>query len=99
MKLKNGKEKNSLLIQEININKSALTYKIFRYFYSLFHDKKEYNLFYKCVLYFVETFQLISYAFSSLHYNSWKIELSYIKLISNIIGAFKLSTFNEIFEL
>ena len=93
MKLKNGKEKNSLLIQEININKSALTYKIFRYFYSLFHDKKEYNLFYKCVLYFVETFQLISYAFSSLHYNSWKIELSYIKLISNIIGAFKLSTF------
>jgi hypothetical protein len=93
MKLKNGKEKNSLLIQEININKSALTYKIFRYFYSLFHDKKEYNLFFKCVLYFVETFQLISYAFSSLHYNSWKIELSYIKLISNIVEAFRLSIF------
>ena len=39
MKLKNKKDKNSLLIQDININKT-LKYKIFRYFYSLLQEKK-----------------------------------------------------------
>jgi len=93
MKLKNDKNKNSLLIQDININNKALRYKIFQYFYSLFQEKKEYNLFIKSVFYFIETIQLISYAFSSLHYNSWKIELSNIKLISYIVEAFRLSIF------
>ena len=51
MKIKNGKDKNSLLIQDININKKELTYKIFRYFYSLNQEKKEYNLFLKLILY------------------------------------------------
>jgi len=93
MKIKNESEKNSLSIQEIIINKKTLTYKIFRYFYSLNQDKKDYNLFLKCILYFIETIQFISYAFSSLHYNSWKMELSNIKLISSIMQAFRLSTF------
>ena len=93
MKLKNEKNKNSLLIQDININNKSLRYKIFQYFYSLFQEKKEYNLFLKGAFYFIETIQLISYAFTSLHYNSWKIELSNIKLISNIVEAFRLSIF------
>ena len=93
MKLKNDKNKNSLLIQDININNKALKYKIFQYFYSLFQEKKEYNFFIKCVFYSIEAIQLISYAFSSQHYNSWKIELSNIKLISNIVEAFRLSIF------
>ena len=96
MKIKNEKEKNSLLIQDIYINKKTLTYKIFRYFYSLNQEKIKYNLFLKSVLYFIETVQFISYAFSSLHYNSWKIELSKIKLISNIIQSFRLSTFMKL---
>ena len=95
MKIKNGKDKNSLLIQDISINKKALTYQIFQYFYILNQEKKEYNLFLKSILYFIETFQFISYAFSSLHYNSWKIELSKIKLISSIIQSFRLSIFME----
>jgi len=96
MKIQNEKEKNSLLIQDINVNKKALTYKIFRYFYSLNQEKKEYNLFLKAVLYFIETIQFISYAFASLHYNSWKIQLSKIKLISSIIQSFRLSTFMKL---
>ena len=92
MKIKNEKEKNSLIIKDININKKALAYKIFLYFYSLNKQNKELNLFLKCVLYFIEAIQFISYAFSSLHYNSWKIELSKIKLISSIIQSFRLST-------
>ena len=93
MKIKNGKDKNSLLIQDINIIKKTITYKIFRYFYSLNREKNEYNFFFKSILYLIEAIQFISYAFSSLHYNSWKIELSKIKLISNIIQSFRLSTF------
>ena len=92
MKIKNEKEKNSLIIKDININKKALAYKIFLYFYSLNKQNKELNLFLKCVLYFIEAIQIISYAFSSLHYNSWKIELSKIQLISSIIQSFRLST-------
>ena len=47
MKIKNGKDKNSLLIQDININKKTITYKIFRYFYSLNRENNEYNFFLK----------------------------------------------------
>ena len=96
MKIKNGKDKNSLLIQDININKKELTYKIFRYFYSLNQVKKEYNLFLKFILYLLETIQLVSYAFSSVHYNSWKIESSKIQLISNIMQSFRLSNFMKL---
>jgi len=95
MKIKNEKEKNSLLIQDLYINKKTLTYKIFRYFYSLNQEKKENNLFLKSVLYFIETIQFISYAFSSLHYNSWKIELSKIQILSDIIESFRLSTLKK----
>ena len=94
--MKKKKEKNSLLIQDININKKTLTYKIFQYFYSLNQEKKEYNLFLKSVLYFIETIQFISYSFSSLHYNSWKIELSKINLISRIIQSFRFSNFMKL---
>ena len=73
MKIKNGKDKNSLLIQDISTNKKTIENKIFRYFYSLNREKNEYNLFLKSILYFIEAIQFISYAFSSLHYNSWKI--------------------------
>ena len=96
MKIKNGKDKNSLLIQDISINKKTIENKIFRYFYSLNREKNEYNLFLKSILYFIEAIQFISYAFSSLHYNSWKIELSKVKLISFIIQSFRLSTFMKL---
>ena len=39
----------------------------------------------------IETIQFISYIFSPNHYNSWKLEIKYIKKISNIIGLFRLS--------
>ena len=98
MKIKNEKDKNSLLIQDISINKKALIYKIFRYFYSLNKEKKEYNLFLKSIIYFLETIQFISYAFSSLHYNSWKIELSQFQLISSMIQSFRLSAFMKLLD-
>ena len=49
MKVKNEKDKNNLFIQDINSNDKAFTYKIFRYFYSLFHEKKEFQIFLKFI--------------------------------------------------
>ena len=84
-------EKNSLFIQDINIDDKTLSNKIFRYFYSLFQEKKGFKSFLKYIQIFIETIQFISYAFSSIYYNCWKINLKTIKKISNIIGAFRLS--------
>ena len=93
MELKNDKENNNLLIKDINSNDNAFTYKIFRYFYSLLHERKEFTLFFKFLQIFIETIQFISYAFSSNHYDSWKLESKNIKLVSNILGAFRISIF------
>ena len=92
MKLKIEKEKDNYF-QDININDKTFKYKIFKYFYSLFQEKKEFNLFIKIFQIFIETIQFISYAFSSNHYNSWKLGISNISLISNILNAFRISTF------
>ena len=98
MKLKNDKEKNNFLIQDLNSNEKTFTYKIFRYFYSLFQLKKEFKLFLKWIQIFIETIQFISYAFSSNHYNSWKVQSKNIRVISNILSAFRLSIFMKIFN-
>ena len=91
MKVKNDKEKNNIYIQDINSNDKTFTYKIFRYFYSLFQEKKEHKLFLKFIQIFIETIQFISYAFSSNHYNSWKIERKKVIIIEKILSAFRLS--------
>ena len=97
MKIKNGKEKSNIYIQDINSNEKAFIYKIFRYFYSLFQDKKESKLFLKFIQLFIETIQFISYAFSSNHYNSWKIERTKIIIIENVLSAFRLSSLIKYF--
>ena len=93
MKLKNDKEKNNLLIQDINSNDKAFTNKIFRYFYSLFQEKKEFKIFLKFIQIFIETTQFISYAFTSNHHDSWKMQNKNIKLIYTILSIFRLSIF------
>ena len=91
MKLKNDKENNNLLIQDINANDKTFTYKIFRYFYSLFQGKKEFKSFFKFLQIFIEAIQFVSYAFTPIHYDSWKLETKTIKLISNILSVFRLT--------
>ena len=92
MKVKNDKDKNNIYFQDINSNDKTFTYKTFQYFYSLFQEKKEHKLFLKFILIFIETIQFISYAFSSNHYNSWKLERKTIILIENILSGFRLSS-------
>ena len=93
MKMKNDKEKNNLYFQDISSNENTLTNKIFKYFYSLFQEKKEFKSFFKYIQLFIETIQFISYAFSSIHYNSWKLDNKTIRIISNIISTFRISPF------
>ena len=90
--MKDAKGKNTMFI-DMNSNEKTFLNKIFYYFYSLSEVKKEYNLFIKSLLILIESIQIISYAFSSVHYNSWKLRTNTIKMISNIIEAFRLSIF------
>ena len=89
--MKEDKEKNFLLIQDINTNEKNLSYKIFGYFYSLYQIKRQMKSYLKHIQIFIETIQFISFIFSSIHYNSWKLQLSHIRRISNIVGLFRLS--------
>ena len=90
--MKDTKGKNIMFI-DMNSNEKTFLNKIYYYFYSLSEEKKEYNLYIKSLLILIESIQIISYAFSSVHYNSWKLRANTIKMISNIIEAFRLSIF------
>ena len=87
------KEKNTLFIPDINTNDKALIYKIFHYFHYQLKINKEFKTWLSCILISIEAIQIISYAFSSVHHNSWKMEQKNIKKISTIISAFRLSPF------
>ena len=87
--MKDNKGENTIFI-DMNSNEKNFLNKIYYYFYSLFEVKKEYNFFIKSLLLLIESIQIISYAFSSVHYNSWKLGTKTIKMISNIIEAFRL---------
>ena len=95
MKEKILKEKNNIYLQDINTNDKSFQYKIFKYFYLLFQMKKEYKSFLKIIQILIETIQFISYAFSSNHYKSWKIKTNNIIIVSNILGAFRISIFTK----
>jgi hypothetical protein len=98
MKTKNEKEKDSFLLQDINSNNKSFSYKIFKYYYTLYQAKKKFNLFVKYILIFIETIQLISYSFSSNHLNSWKLNQSNIAIILNILNAFRISFFMKFLQ-
>ena len=90
------KEKNSLFISDINANDRALNYKIFHYFYFQLKENKRFKTWLLSILIILESLQFISYAFSPNHYESWKIDISKIKIISNIISCTRLSPFLKI---
>ena len=92
------KEKYDMFFQDFNMNDKTVKYKIFKYFYSLSHEQKELNSFLIYILIFIETIQLMSYAFTSPHYISWKLEEREIELISSILGAFRLAPLMKLLD-
>ena len=96
--MKLNEEKNEYFFQDINFNDKAITFKMFHFFYSILKSSKEYSLFLKCLYILLETFQLISYALTSNHYDSWNIGPKNIRIISNIISIFRFSTIMKILD-
>ena len=96
--MKHLNKKKFLLIQDINTDDKTLSFKIFRFFYSLSKVKRELNPVFKYLQIFIETIQLISYIFSKNHYDSWKLSQTQIKQINNVIGSFRLSILMHFFD-
>ena len=104
MKRKNEFEKYGLGFQDINVDDKSLSLKIYRYFYSLYQERKEFNHLIKYLQIIVEALQIISYAFSDIHKESWEGDhgilevLKYIR-ISTIMKFFNYNVFQLIFYL
>ena len=90
--MKLNEEKNDYFYQDINFNDRAIVFKMFHFFYSVLQSNKEYSLFLKCLYIFIEALQIISYAFTHNHDESWSINLRSIRMISNIISVFRFSS-------
>ena len=104
MKKKNEMEKNGISFQDISIDDKTIMIKIYRYFYSLFQEKKELNTFVKCFQLFIEAIQIISFAFSDIHNKSWEGDFGILKVteyvrISTILKYFDYKVFLVIFYL
>ena len=68
-----------------------LKIKIFDYFYYIIYHRKSTSSFFLVVLYILEIIQIISFAFTSPHTNTWKISSKSFYIISNISSSFRLS--------
>ena len=104
MKKKNEIDKNGFLFQDINLDDNTIKNKIFRYFYSLFQEKKEFNPLVKYFQICIEAFQIISYAFSKVHKDSWEgdygiPEITEYVRISIAMKYFDYSAFVVLFYL
>ena len=102
MKKKN-EEKNSLNFQIIsNLDERKIIERIYRYFYSLFQERKEFNPFVKYFQFLVEGLQIISYAFADIHENSWADDhkkyqiIEYVR-ISTIMKYLNYEAFQVVF--
>ena len=77
--------------QDLIIENSSILNRIYDYFYLILNDKKEINYLLINILYVLETIQLVSYGLSDPHINTWKINKSTLKTISDIIGIPRIS--------
>ena len=77
--------------QESSLDDRSLKFKIYNYFYLILKSKREINSIILSLLIVFETIQLISYAFTEPHLESWKIGKKPIKYISIILGTLRVS--------
>ena len=76
--------------QELTIEENSIKIKIFNYFYLILISKNHINIGSLYILYILEIFQLISYAFSSPHILTWKLSSKSMKIIPIIPSAFRI---------
>ena len=92
----NEDKEYDLLFNDISLNDKTVMMKAFHYFYLL--NQKQFKLFLIYIFIIIETIQFISYAFTSPHHYSWKIDDDDIILISKIIGGFRLTSLIEMLD-
>ena len=86
------KEKNNLYNQDLLLEDRTFIKKIYNYFYIMLREKKECNFLEIYILYILEILQLISYGISEPHLNTWKVNSSTLKAISDVIGISRITT-------
>ena len=84
-------EKASLFNQENSDEEESIKLKIYNFFYTFIKPKKEFHHITLIILTILEMIQLISYAFSEPHINTWNFTTSTKKYISLILGAVRIA--------
>ena len=77
--------------QDSSIDDKSLKFKIYDFFYLILKTKKEMSSIILSLLIILETIQLISYAFTQPHLESWKVDPTIIEYISIILGSLRVS--------
>ena len=85
-------DKINMLNQDLILENSSISNKIYNYFYNIVRTKKETSFLELYILYILETIQLISYGLSQPHTDIWKEKNSSIKKVSDIISILRISS-------
>ena len=85
-------DKINMLNQDLILENSSISNKIYNYFYNIVRTKKETSFLELYILYILETIQLISYGLSQPHIDIWKENNSSIKKVSDIISILRISS-------
>ena len=85
-------DKINMINQDLILENSSISNKIYNYFYNIVRTKKETSFLELYILYILETIQLISYGLSQPHTDIWKEKNSSIKKVSDIISILRISS-------
>ena len=85
-------DKINMLNQDLILENSSISNKIYNYFYNIVRTKNETSFLELYILYILETIQLISYGLSQPHTDIWKEKNSSIKKVSDIISILRISS-------
>lgn len=87
------KEKEQMLNfnQESQAQDKSFKFKMYNYFYLIIKSKGKTNSVIASFFIVLETIQIVSYAFSEPHLDTWKLNKNAIKYISIILGSMRIS--------
>ena len=92
------KDKVNQYNQDIIIENNSIFNRIYNYFYNILNNSKEISFLEIYILNILEAIQLISYGISEPHINTWKLNNSIIKTISNILGISRIIYIMQYFK-
>ena len=82
---------NNILNQELVEEKKTFRYKTYEYFLNMLWLRKEPSFITLYIFHFIEIIQLISFAFSAPHINTWNISENTFKYLHFILSGFRIT--------